>query len=159
MTMYRVYLGLGSNIGETRDNIENALELLESKVKILKRSSFYETEPVGFKDQPWFLNIVIKGETELNPYELLEYTQSIEKGMKRIKTIINGPRNIDVDILLYDDLKIESENLTIPHPRMQERNFVMVPLFEIEPEIVLDNKHIKDILENLKGEEIRKAKD
>ncbi|TJX15703.1 2-amino-4-hydroxy-6-hydroxymethyldihydropteridine diphosphokinase [Tissierella creatinini] len=155
--MHRIYLGLGSNIGESRNNIETALMLLEKKINIIKKSSFYETEPVGFKDQPWFLNIVLEGQTELNPFELLEFTQSIEKDMKRIKTIINGPRNIDVDILIYDNLKIETENLNIPHPRMQERNFVMVPLFEIAPKMVIDNKSIKEIVENLKGEEIRKV--
>ena len=157
--MHRVYLGLGSNIGETRKNIEKALMLLEEKLKILKRSSFYETEPVGYKDQAWFLNIVIEAQTELNPHELLEFTQSIENGMKRVKTIINGPRNIDVDLLLYDDIEIDSENLTIPHPRMKERNFVMVPLFEIAPKMVLDNKPIKDIVKDLKGEEIRRVID
>lgn len=157
MTMHRIYLGLGSNIGESRNNIETALVLLEKKINIIKKSSFYETEPVGFKDQPWFLNIVLEGETELNPFELLEFTQSIEKDMKRVKTIINGPRNIDVDILIYDNLKIETENLNIPHPRMEERNFVMVPLFEIAPRMVINNKPIKEIVENLKGEEIRKV--
>ncbi len=157
--MHRIYLGLGSNIGETRKNIESALDLLENKVNILKRSSFYETEPVGFKDQPWFLNIVVEAQTELSPEELLVFTQSIEKDMRRVKTIINGPRNIDVDILIYDDFRLESENLIIPHPRMQERNFVMVPLFEIAPDLILDNKQIKDIVENLKGEEIRKVMD
>lgn len=159
MTMHRIYLGLGSNIGESRDNIETALKLLERKINILKRSSFYETEPVGYKDQAWFLNMVIEGETELDPYELLDFTQSIERDMKRVKTIINGPRNIDVDILIYDDLKIQFENLVIPHPRMKERNFVMVPLFEIAPEIILDNMPIKEIINGLEGEEIRKAID
>lgn len=159
MTMHKVYLGLGSNIGDSKNNIETALTLLERKVNILKRSSYYETEPVGFKDQPWFINMVLEAETKLDPKELLEFTQGIEKEMKRIKTIINGPRNIDVDILIYDDIKVETENLIIPHPRMQERNFVMVPLLEIAPEMVLDNNYIKDIVESLKGEEIRKVMD
>lgn len=157
--MHKVYLGLGSNIGDSKNNIETALTLLERKVNILKRSSYYETEPVGFKDQPWFINMVLEAETKLDPKELLEFTQGIEKEMKRIKTIINGPRNIDVDILIYDDIKVETENLIIPHPRMQERNFVMVPLLEIAPEMVLDNNYIKDIVESLKGEEIRKVMD
>lgn len=157
--MNRVYLGLGSNIGESKKNIESALALLSEKVNIVKKSSYYETEPVGFKDQPWFINMVLEAETKLDPKELLEFTQGIEKEMKRIKTIINGPRNIDVDILIYDDIKVETENLIIPHPRMQERNFVMVPLLEIAPEMVLDNNYIKDIVESLKGEEIRKVMD
>lgn len=157
--MNKIYLGLGSNVGESRKNIETALGLLDRNVKILKKSSYYETEPVGYKDQPWFLNMVIEAETELNPFELLKFTQSIEKDMKRIKTILNGPRNIDVDILIYDNLKLESENLNIPHPRMQERCFVMIPLLEIAPDLSIDNTPIKVIVENLKGEQIRKVMD
>lgn len=157
--MNRVYLGLGSNIGDSKSNIESALLSLAKKVNIINKSSYYQTEPVGYKDQAWFLNMVIEGETDLNPRELLSFTQSIEKDMKRVKTIVNGPRIIDIDILIYDDLKIESEDLIIPHPRMQERAFVMVPIFEIAPELVIDNIAVKDIIQNLKGEEIRKLVD
>ena len=157
--MNKVYLGLGSNIGDSKKNIESALLLLGEKVNIVNKSSYYETEPVGFKDQPWFLNIVVEGRTDLNPRELLDFTQSVERDMKRVKTIVNGPRIIDVDILIYDDVKMESENLTIPHPRMDERAFVMVPIFEIAPNLVINNIPIEDIMENLKGEEIRKLVD
>lgn len=157
--MNRVYLGLGSNIGDSKSNIESALLSLDKKVNIINKSSYYQTEPVGYKDQAWFLNMVIEGETNLNPRELLSFTQSIEKDMKRVKTIVNGPRIIDIDILIYDDLKIESEDLIIPHPRMQERAFVMVPIFEIAPELVINNIAVKDIIQNLKGEEIRKLVD
>lgn len=157
--MNKVYLGLGSNIGDSKRNIESALSLLSKKVNILNKSSYYETEPVGFKDQPWFLNIVIEGETDLMPRELLDFTQSIERDMKRVKTILNGPRIIDVDILIYGDIKMESEDLIIPHPRMHERAFVMVPLFEIAPSLVINNMIIEDIMKNLKGEEIRKVVD
>ena len=155
--MNKIYLSLGTNLGDKKDNIEHALQLLTAKVKILKISSYYETEPVGFKDQPWFLNIVIEGETNLLPSELLIFTQSIEHEMKRIKTIINGPRIIDVDILLYEDEKIETENLVIPHPRMKERAFVMVPLSEISPEHTIQGEKISDILKNLMGEKIKKV--
>lgn len=157
--MNKVYLGLGSNIGDSKRNIESALLLLSKKVNILNKSSYYETEPVGFKDQPWFLNMVIEGETDLNPRELLDFTQSIERDMKRVKTIVNGPRIIDVDILIYGDIKMESENLTIPHPRMHERAFVMVPMFELAPKLVINNIPIEDIMKNFKGEEIRKVVD
>ena len=157
--MNRVYLGLGSNIGDSKSNIESALLSLDKKVNIINKSSYYQTEPVGYKDQAWFLNMVIEGETNLNPRELLSFTQSIEKDMKRVKTIVNGPRIIDIDILIYDDLKIESEDLIIPHPRMQERAFVMVTIFEIAPELVINNIAVKDIIQNLKGEEIRKLVD
>ncbi|OLS01903.1 2-amino-4-hydroxy-6-hydroxymethyldihydropteridine diphosphokinase [Tissierella creatinophila] len=157
--MNKVYLGLGSNIGDSKRNIESALLLLSKKVNILNKSSYYETEPVGFKDQPWFLNMVIEGETSLNPRELLDFTQSIERDMKRVKTIVNGPRIIDVDILIYGDIKMESENLIIPHPRMHERAFVMVPMFELAPKLVINNIPIGDIMKNFKGEEIRKVVD
>jgi 2-amino-4-hydroxy-6-hydroxymethyldihydropteridine diphosphokinase len=152
--MSKIYLSLGTNLGDKESNLESALRLLSEKVKILKTSSLYDTEPVGFKEQPWFLNMVVKGDTELSPRELLCFTQSIESELKRTKTIINGPRIIDVDILLYDDEKIETENLTIPHPRMLQRAFVMVPLYEISPDLMIFGKSINDIMENFIGEKI-----
>lgn len=154
--MSKIFLSLGTNLGNKEDNLKRAISLLSEKVKILKSSSYYETEPVGYKDQPWFLNMVIEGETDLSPKELIRFTQSIECEMKRIKTIINGPRIIDVDILLYDDEKIEIENLIIPHPRMLQRAFVMFPLYEIAPELVIFGESIKDIMENFKAEKIYK---
>ena len=157
--MNKVYLGLGSNIGESKKNIESALALLSEKVNIVKKSSYYETEPVGFKDQAWFLNMVLEGQTELTPIELLDFTQGIERDMKRVKTILNGPRIIDLDILIYDDIKMESDRLTLPHPRMQERAFVMVPIFEISPNITLENRPIQDIIKSLKGQKIKKLID
>jgi 2-amino-4-hydroxy-6-hydroxymethyldihydropteridine diphosphokinase len=154
--MSKIYLSLGTNLGDKESNLESALRLLSEKVKILKTSSLYDTEPVGFKEQPWFLNMVVKGDTELSPRELLCFTQSIESELKRTKTIINGPRIIDVDILLYDDEEIETENLTIPHPRMLQRAFVMVPLYEISPDLMIFGKSINDIMENFIGEKISK---
>ncbi|MEL7648838.1 MAG: 2-amino-4-hydroxy-6-hydroxymethyldihydropteridine diphosphokinase [Sedimentibacter sp.] len=154
--MSKIYLSLGTNLGDKKGNLEHALGLLSEKVEILKVSSFYETEPVGYSDQPWFLNIAVEGTTEFSPEELIEFTQSIEHEMKRVKTIINGPRIIDVDILLYDDVKINTKNLTIPHPRMTERAFVMYPLHEICPELVIEGKKIKDMINGLEGEKIRK---
>lgn len=149
--MGKVYLSLGTNLGNKKENLEHALKLLSEKIGILKVSSFYETEPVGYSDQPWFLNIAVKGTTDLSPDELIEFTQSIEHEMKRVKTIINGPRIIDVDILLYDDVKINTDKLTIPHPRMTERAFVMYPLHEISPELTIEGKNIKDIIKCLEG--------
>jgi 2-amino-4-hydroxy-6-hydroxymethyldihydropteridine diphosphokinase len=154
--MGKIYLSLGTNLGDKKGNLEHALELLSEKVEILKVSSFYETEPVGYSDQPWFLNIAVEGTTSLSPEELIEFTQSIEHEMKRVKTIINGPRIIDVDILLYDDMKINTKNLTVPHPRMTERAFVMYPLFEISPNLTIEGKNIKGIINGLEGEKIRK---
>jgi 2-amino-4-hydroxy-6-hydroxymethyldihydropteridine diphosphokinase len=143
-------------MGDMEANLDRALCLLSERIKILKSSSLYETEPVGFKDQPWFLNMVIEAETDLPPLSLLCVTQGVEREMKRIKTIVNGPRIIDVDILLYNDERIEAEELVIPHPRMLQRAFVMTPLYEISPELVISGQHIKDIMANLSGEKINK---
>jgi 2-amino-4-hydroxy-6-hydroxymethyldihydropteridine diphosphokinase len=154
--MSKVYLGLGTNLGDTKNNLEQALHFLSGKIAILKKSSIYETEPVGFKDQPWFLNMAIEAETGLPPEDLLCFTQGIEKQMKRVKTIVNGPRIIDIDILLYGDESVETESLVIPHPRMTQRAFVMVPLYEISPGLIISGKSIKDIMANFSGEKINK---
>ena len=154
--MSRIFLSLGTNLGDKEGNLERALHLLSEKVRIIKRSSCYETEPVGYKNQPWFLNMVVEGETDLSPEDILIFTKGIESEMKRIKTVVNGPRIIDVDIILFEDEIIETESLTIPHPRMFQRAFVMVPLFEIAPDIVIFGRNIKEIMETLKGEEIHK---
>jgi 2-amino-4-hydroxy-6-hydroxymethyldihydropteridine diphosphokinase len=154
--MSKIYLSLGTNLGDKKENLQYAVNLLSEKINILKISSFYETEPVGYKDQPWFMNIVVEGTTLLSPEDLLVFTQSIEQAMKRVKTIVNGPRVIDVDILLYEDAKIDTRTLTIPHPRMTERAFVMYPLFEISPDLLIEGKSLKNIMENFKGEEIKR---
>jgi 2-amino-4-hydroxy-6-hydroxymethyldihydropteridine diphosphokinase len=154
--MSKIYLGLGTNIGDTEKNLEQALLCLSENITILKKSSVYETEPVGFKDQPWFLNMVIEAETNLPPNELLLFTQSVERGMKRVKTIVNGPRIIDIDILLYGGERIDAAGLKIPHPRMRERAFVMVPLFEISPELVIFGESMKDIMTYFSGERCSK---
>jgi 2-amino-4-hydroxy-6-hydroxymethyldihydropteridine diphosphokinase len=154
--MNRIFLSLGSNLGDTEANIREALRLLSEKVRITEISSYYETEPVGYKAQPWFLNIAVEGTTSLFSEELLQFTQSIEQKMKRVKTIVNGPRIIDIDILLYNDEMIMTQTLTIPHPRMLERAFVLVPLYEIAPGLIIDGRYIKEYLDNLKGEKIRK---
>jgi 2-amino-4-hydroxy-6-hydroxymethyldihydropteridine diphosphokinase len=154
--MSKIYLSLGTNLGDKKENLQYAVNLLSEKINILKISSFYETEPVGYKDQPWFMNIVVEGITLLTPEDLLVFTQSIEQAMKRVKTIVNGPRIIDVDILLYEDVKIDTRTLIIPHPRMTERAFVMYPLFEISPDLLIEGKSLKNIMENFKGEEIKR---
>jgi 2-amino-4-hydroxy-6-hydroxymethyldihydropteridine diphosphokinase len=154
--MNRIYLSLGSNLGDTEENIREALRLLSEKVSVTKISSFYETEPVGYRDQPWFLNIAAEGGTALSPEELLEFTQSVEKRMKRVKNFVNGPRLIDVDILLYNGETIQTDTLTIPHPRMLERAFVLAPLQEIAPGLIVDGRCIGDRLSGLKGKEVRR---
>ncbi|MGA1795395.1 MAG: 2-amino-4-hydroxy-6-hydroxymethyldihydropteridine diphosphokinase [bacterium] len=131
------YLGLGSNIGNRIKNLEKALALLAAQtgIRVISTSSFYETEPVGFRDQGWFVNQVARIETTLPPLELLRVTQHIENSMGRTRAIRWGPRSIDIDILLYGDLVIDHAGLTIPHPRMTERRFVLVPLAEIDPSL------------------------
>ncbi|WP_129595856.1 2-amino-4-hydroxy-6-hydroxymethyldihydropteridine diphosphokinase [Anaerophilus nitritogenes] len=156
--MNKAYLSLGSNLGNKKENIENALKYLESEsVHIVSVSSYYETEPVGYTDQDWFLNMAIQIETSLNPYELLLYCQEIEQKLKRKRIIRWGPRTIDIDILLYENIYMNDEKLTIPHPRMIERAFVMIPLLEINKDLMIDQKPIKDIVKNMKKEEIRKV--
>lgn len=150
------FLGIGGNIGEKKKNIEEAVSYLKNieEINVEKISSFYETEPVGFVDQDWFLNIVVKISTSLDPYKLLDVCQNIEQHLKRIRLIRWGPRSIDVDILLYEDFISNDEKLTVPHPRMTERAFVMVPLYEIEKNILINGTEIKNIIDNLKGEKI-----
>ena len=133
--MVDVYIGLGSNVGDKEENIRKAVDLIKERCKALKVSSLYETEPVGYEDQDWFLNCVLKGETDLDPQELLGFLQSIEKKLGRVRTIKDGPRSIDLDILFYGDRVVKKENLTIPHPRLHERGFVLIPLLEIEPNL------------------------
>lgn len=157
--MNKIYLSLGSNIGDTKSNLDKAVGLLKEKVNVLDQSSYYETEPVGYKDQDWFLNIVLEGETDLDPEEPLRFTQSIESRMKRKKTIRFGPRIIDVDILLYEQVNLQTDNLIIPHPRMCERAFVMVPLYEIAPHLTIKGRKIKKIINELEGEQIYKKDD
>jgi pantoate--beta-alanine ligase len=130
-----VLLGLGSNLGEREKQIQHALELLEKKpgVRILRRSSLVETEPVGGPPQGRYLNGVLEVETTLEPRALLETLAGVEQALGRERTVRNGPREIDLDILLYGDLVVDEPDLQIPHPRMLERGFVLDPLKEIAP--------------------------
>lgn len=135
--MPTVYLALGSNLGDRSKNIQHALEELSTHdISIEKLSTIIETDPVGGPAQGKFLNTVLKANTLYSPKELLTTTLSIEKKLGRKRTIKNGPRTIDIDILLYDNQTIDTDELILPHPRMLERDFVMKPLAEIEPELV-----------------------
>lgn len=132
------YLGLGSNLGDRRRNIEGAIKLMAQRknIKVREVSSLYETEPVGYEDQRWFINGVLKVETTLKPRELLEALKEIEEALNRKRDLRWGPRTVDLDILLYDDLKIEAQDFVIPHPEMHRRAFVLVPLAEIAPDLL-----------------------
>lgn len=132
-----ILLGLGSNIGNKTTNIINAIQLLKATKGIIidRMSSLYRTTPIGVIDQPEFLNAVISIITTLTPHELLEVCLGIEKKMGRVRTRKWGPRNIDIDILFYDDVIMNSAELCLPHPHMHERNFVLVPLLEIAKDL------------------------
>ena len=128
------YIGLGSNQGDRAGYIQSAVAALQEKgASVIKKSTIIETDPVGGPPQNIFLNAVIKVSTELSPLELFSLCQSIEKELGRVRDVVNGPRTIDLDILLYDRLVIDTPQLQIPHPRMFERAFVLEPLREIEP--------------------------
>lgn len=134
------YLGLGTNLGNKDENLNGAVEYIRERVgRINSLSAFYVTEPWGFKSENSFLNAVCSVATDISPIELLYITKEIEKEMGRNKKSVDKiycDRIIDIDILLYDDLIMQSEELTIPHPIMTERDFVMIPLAEIAPELV-----------------------
>lgn len=132
--MITVYIALGTNVGEREDNLLQALRLLpESGVHIRRVSSIYETEPVDYLDQEWFLNMALEAQTELDALDLLSALRVIEARMGSKKAFAKGPRKIDLDILLYGNETIDTPELQVPHPRMLERKFVLVPLAEIAP--------------------------
>jgi len=131
-----IYLSLGSNLGDRAANLQRAIEALsEIGVRVLRRSSTYETEPVDFLAQPWFLNCVVEAETSLGPCQLLEGLQSIEHELGSRKLVPRGPRIIDLDVLFYGAEIIHEAGMEIPHPRLAERRFVLVPLAELAPEL------------------------
>lgn len=130
------YIAFGSNLGDRHANIEKALQLLrEQELQIEKVSSFLETEPYGVTDQPMFVNGVLKAVTKLPPEELLQLLLATENAMGRVRLRRWGERNIDLDLLLYDDLCLQSDKLILPHPDMQNRDFVLLPLAEIAAEV------------------------
>ena len=132
--MESVYLSLGSNLGTKKDNILLAIEAikLDPYIRFIKQSGYYESEPIGVIDQPSFINAVICIETLYSPHELLGILKNIEKKIGRVPSYRWGPRLIDIDILYYGDKEIHTYDLTVPHPRIEERAFVMVPLMELD---------------------------
>jgi 2-amino-4-hydroxy-6-hydroxymethyldihydropteridine diphosphokinase len=133
---HTIYLALGANLGDRGASLRNAVERLRDAVAVERMSSVYETEPAYLLDQPRFMNMVLRGHTALDPHALLAFLKRIERDMGRTAGPRYGPRAIDLDILLYDSLALTTADLTIPHPRMAERPFVLAPLAEIAPDLV-----------------------
>ena len=149
----RYFLSLGSNQGDRKENISRALSLLQKEgVEIRRMSSLYETEPVDFTSQPWFINRVAEVQASVEPDSLLTLIKSIEQKMGRDVRARKGPRIIDIDIIMAEDEVIHTEDLEIPHPRMQKRNFVLTPFAEISPDTLhpVLKRHIKELLEESK---------
>lgn len=151
----KVYLGLGSNVGDRKANLEKALQLLSQKLQIEQISSIYESEPVGYVEQPRFLNVVCRAQIDIGPLQLLSLIKGIEASLGRVPSFPNAPRPIDVDILFYGELVIQTPELTIPHPRIKERAFVLIPLVELDEELVhpVSGERIRDLAAKVDGKE------
>ncbi|MGD0856072.1 MAG: 2-amino-4-hydroxy-6-hydroxymethyldihydropteridine diphosphokinase [Dehalococcoidia bacterium] len=157
--MTEVFIGFGSNMGDRQAYLNSAVGLLAQECEIIQVSSIFETEPEGFTDQPDFLNCVVKGETGLRPRELLDELKSIEKTMGRKPSFRNAPRPIDLDIIFYGDEIVKEAGLEIPHPRLQERAFVLVPMAQIAPQFTHPTLHktMQQLLsEMMKGQRVEK---
>lgn len=134
--MHPVYLALGSNIGDRARNLQQALEKMPPSVEVIEQSPIYETPPWGVLDQPWFLNQVFRGATELSPRALLDYIKEIEVDMGRSEGKRYGPRIIDIDIIFYNHLVYDGPGLQIPHSRLEGRAFVLLPMSKIAPDFI-----------------------
>ncbi|WP_445501194.1 2-amino-4-hydroxy-6-hydroxymethyldihydropteridine diphosphokinase [Microvirga sp. G4-2] len=155
--MARAALSLGGNLGDKRANIAQAIAALERNgVTVLARSADYLTEPWGPVEQDRFVNACVMAETTLAPAALLSLCLQIERELGRIREVKWGPRIIDIDVLTYDDLEINEPDLTLPHPHMLERLFVLVPLAEIAPDLVVRGQRITDIIKALPPEDMRR---
>lgn len=153
------YLSLGSNIGDRENHLRDAISRLAEPGRVLAVSSFYETEPVEFADQAWFLNCAVKLETSRTPAQLLAEILDIEQQLGRQRIQKKGPRTIDIDILLFGDIVVDTRDLTIPHPAMAARRFVLEPLAEIAPEAQhpILRKNVRELLEQLpSGQAVRR---
>jgi 2-amino-4-hydroxy-6-hydroxymethyldihydropteridine diphosphokinase len=154
-----VYIGLGTNLGDRQANLRAAVKALEAAVHVTAESRVYETPAWGYEDQPAFLNMAIQGETELAPTELLAQLKQLEGDLGRTATFRWGPRLIDMDILFYGQLMVDAPGLVIPHPNLQERAFVLVPLVEIAPDLVHPRlgETVRDLLKRVDASGIRPA--
>lgn len=157
--MKLAYLSLGSNIGDKKKYLYDAIKLLDGYkgIRIVKLSSLYETSPWGYTEQDLFMNLVVLIETSLSPVELLDCCQFIEQELGSVRLIKWGPRVIDVDILLFEDETINTERLTIPHPFMTERDFVMIPLCEIAKDLKIDGITVETIIQKFDQKALKKV--
>ncbi len=156
---HRVYVALGSNLGDRWGYLSRAVERMRAFMTVDAVSRVYETAPWGYADQPDFLNMVLSGETDLSPRGLLAALKEVERDLGRRPTVRYGPRVIDLDILFYDRVCTSTPELTIPHPRLHERAFVLVPLADIAPDLIHPclGRRVRDLLEMLPTEDVRPA--
>jgi len=149
--MHNVYLALGTNLGDRIENLRRAVAALPPILRVTALSSAYETPPWGYANQSAFLNMALAGETESSPSDLIAFLKSLESELGREKTFRNGPRLIDMDILFYDDLRVDEPGLVIPHPRLHQRAFVLVPLNDIAPDLIHPElgRAIRDMLKDV----------
>jgi 2-amino-4-hydroxy-6-hydroxymethyldihydropteridine diphosphokinase len=158
--VHLVYLSLGSNIGEREANLQAAVERLGSAgIRVARVSPIYETEPVDYTDQRWFLNLVVEAETGLFPMQLLARVARIERALGRLRAVPKGPRTLDIDILLYGKAVVRSEALEIPHPRMGERRFVLAPLADLAPDLrhPVAHRTVSEMLEAAPPQTVRRV--
>lgn len=155
----QAFLSLGSNLGDRREALQAALRALERRgARVVRRSSLYETAPVGLTDQPAFLNLAVEVATDLTPDELLAACRRVEDDLGRVRRERWGPRTVDIDILLYDRRTVQTADLEIPHPRITERRFVLEPLLEIAPEAALpDGRRLDTLLPHVADQDVRRV--
>ena len=158
MKEHTVYLALGTNLGDRLANLKQAIASLTPQLDVKAKSQVYETPPWGVEDQPKFLNQVIRAKTYLDPEPLLKHLKRLEVALGRKESFVNGPRLIDIDILFYDDLVLSKPALVIPHPRLHERGFVLLPLLDIAPDLVhpVQKKTVRELAAMCNAEGIEK---
>lgn len=157
--MKKIYLGLGSNLGQREAMLQAAIQALESpRLHILRLSPIYETEPMDMPNQPWFLNLVAEAETDLFPLQLLHRTNQVEALLGRRRLALKGPRTIDIDILIYGSAAVSTPKLEIPHPRFRARRFVLAPLADLAPSLrdPVTRRTVRELLAQLRGQAVRK---
>lgn len=159
--MNKAYLGLGTNMGDKEAYLKEACKIISDNpnINIVKISKVYKTKAWGYTNQDDFLNICIEVDTNLSPEELLEVCHEVENKLNRVRVIRWGPRTIDVDILFFNNIISTDENLILPHPRIKERAFVLIPLMDLNKELAIDNKAISYYLSNLEKEELKQVEE